>query len=100
MGKSCTANVANRLKNEELRAANKRQKRQQNQRRATIGTGGTFTISEGQDRIHDSQMEEQIQAEAREAEAREYVKRPRKRAAPKCRICESLEHNARNCPRR
>ena len=86
--------------NEELRAANKRQKRQQNQRRTTIGTGGTFAISEGQDRIHDLQIEEQIQGEVREAEAREYAERPQKRAAPRCSICESLVHNARTCPRR
>lgn len=86
--------------NEELRAANKRQKRQQNQRRVAIGTGGTFTISEGQDRIHELQIEEQIQAEVREGEAREYIERPRKRAAPRCSICESLKHNARTCPRR
>lgn len=86
--------------NSALREANKRRTRQRKQRRTTIASGGTLTISEGQDRVHESELADQIEVEVREADLREDRIRPRKRAAPRCSLCESLTHNARTCPRR
>ena len=81
----------------ELRAANKRQTRQRNQRRTTIVERGTLSISEGQDRVTEGQLEEQIQDEVRIAEARAGLSQPKTRAAPRCSLYKSLEHNAKTC---
>ena len=86
--------------NKELRAANKRQTRQQNQHRTTIADRGTLNISEGQDRIVESQLEKQIEDDMRIAEARVGPNRPKTRAASRCSLYKSLEHTARTCTRR
>ena len=86
--------------NKELRAANKRQTRQRNQRRTTIADGGTLSISEGQNRVTEGQLEEQIQDEVRIVKARAGPSQPKTRAAPRCSLCKSLDHNAKTCTRR
>ena len=81
----------------ELRAANKRQTRQRNQRRTTIADGGTLSISEGQNRVTEGKLEEQIQDKMRITEARAGPSQPKTRAAPRCSLYKSLEHNAKTC---
>ena len=84
----------------ELRAINKRQTRQQNQHRTTIADRDTLSIGEGQDRVTEGQLEEQIQDEVRIAEMRASPSQPKIRAAPRCSLCKSLEHNTKTYTRR
>ena len=87
-------------KNEELQAVNKQQTRQQNQYRTTIADRDTISINKGQDRIAEGQLEEQIQNEVRIVKARAGPSQPKTRAAPRCSLYKSLEHNAKTCTRR
>ena len=87
-------------KNKELRATNKQQTRQQNQYHTTIADRDTISISKGQDRIAEGQLEEQIQNEVRIVKARAGSNQPKTCAAPRCSLCKSLEHNAKTCTRR
>ena len=87
-------------KNKELRAINKRQTRQQNQHRITIIDRDTLSINKGQNRVIKGQLEEQIQDKVRIVEARAGPSQPKTRAAPRCSLCKSLDHNAKTCTRR
>jgi hypothetical protein len=77
--------------NRQLRAANQRQKRKREKERSCIAKGGVLTAKEGLEyvqRAHE-RLEAVVKASGLE---------PRKRAPPRCSVCESLEHNARICP--
>ena len=100
--------------NSRLRAENTRQKQRRQNRRAFIQTGGSMTIGEG---VATSEHQK-----ARKAKAPKPPKAPkaqearvedqggeetaveavepivRKRAPPKCSLCNSTEHTARTCP--
>ena len=86
--------------NKALRAENTRQKRKRAQRRITIAEGGILTIQEGQEKIYGRELEEQIQDEVEQAQIYTMPAGARTRAAPRCSLCDSLEHNARTCPKR
>jgi len=100
--------------NSRLRAENARQKRKRQQRRAFIQTGGSITIGEG---VATSERQKAPKAKAPKApkapkaqEARVEARggeettaeasepTARKRAPPKCSMCNSTEHTARSCP--
>ena len=85
--------------NTALRAANTRRKQQQKTRRKVIANGGTLTIGEGLNKLDMSQSQQQSLDDAQMAEEQVEALRPKKRAAPKCSLCGSLEHNARTCPK-
>lgn len=99
--KGCKMAIQNaailQAENIELRAANSRRKPK---KRKAIANGGTFTISEGLDKLNKPQSRLQAQVIVHEAQAAGEALVPKKRAAPKCSLCSSLKHNARTCLKR
>ena len=96
--------------NSRLRAENTRQKQRRQHRRAFIQTGGSMTIGEGVatsehqktpktkapkvPKAQEARVEDQ-EAEVTAVEAVE--PNVRKRAPPRCSLCNSTEHTARTC---
>ena len=89
-----------KAENAALRAANGRKKRQQATKRKAIAKDGILTIDEGLQMLENLQSQQQAQVEAQVNRTEPEAPVRKKRAAPKCSLCESLEHNARTCPRR
>jgi len=100
--------------NSRLRAENTRQKQRRQHRRAFIQTGGSMTIEEGvatserqkapkakvpkapkAPKAQEARVEDQG-GEVTAVEAAEPT--VRKRAPPRCSLCNSTEHTARTCP--
>jgi hypothetical protein len=79
--------------NKRLQAENQRQIRKRAQKKSYLAKGGILTGAEAQSLI------EQEQFSRTEAEVRDRGE-VRQRAPPKCSLCQSLEHNARKCPKR
>lgn len=81
--------------NEKLRAENARQKKKKAQKRTYIARGGILTVADGLGLI---EQRETGQIELEE-EMQLFTSAPYQRAPPRCSLCNSLEHNARTCPR-
>jgi hypothetical protein len=79
--------------NRELRAANEKQKRKRERRRAYIGQENALTIKEEVNRVQRANEEERGGVEVSKEQ-------PRKRAAPRCSVCNILGHTARTCSQR
>jgi hypothetical protein len=82
--------------NRELRAANEKQKRKRKRRRTYIGQEEALTIEEGIDRVRRANKGERGVMEVEEISENQ----PRKRAAPRCSVCNILGHTARTCSQR
>jgi hypothetical protein len=65
------------VENAALRVENQRQKRKRAVRRTRIQTGGTLTISEGQDRVHEHELEQQIHVEVQQGGSRTIESEPK-----------------------
>jgi hypothetical protein len=79
--------------NEKLCMENQRQKKKRAKKRKYIAKGGVLSGAERASRA------QAVQEGAAEGAAAGPAER-RQRALPRCSLCESLEHNARTCPRR
>jgi hypothetical protein len=79
--------------NKELRAANEKQKRKRGKGRTYIGQEDVLTVEEGINRVRRANKEERGRAEVSEEQ-------PRKRAAPRCSVCNIVGHTARTCSQR
>lgn len=76
--------------NEALRVANGIQKQKRAKTRASVSQGGVLTVQQGLDLVvQHNQMESVVEAPV--------AVQPRKKAAPRCSACSSLEHTARTC---
>jgi hypothetical protein len=75
-------------------------KRKRAKRRTIVANGGILTVREGQDKVYEREINEQIQNEARGESSRMIDSQSTTRAQSKCSLCESLEHNARTCAKR
>ncbi|EAQ88446.1 hypothetical protein CHGG_05065 [Chaetomium globosum CBS 148.51] len=88
--------------NSRLRAENTRQKQRRQHRRPFIQTGGSMTIGEGvatseHQKVPKAQ-EARVEDQEAEVTAVEAVEpNVRKRAPPRCSLCNSTEHTARTC---
>ena len=83
-----------------LRTENQRQKRKRAQRRRTVATGGTLSVQNGQDRLVNSEVQEQLEDEIRVAEILNSTNQQngrRKKAPSRCSKCGSFQHTARVC---
>ena len=83
-----------------LRTENQRQKRKRAQRRRTVATGGTLSVQNGQDRLVDKEVQEQLEDEIRVAEITHSASQQngrRKKAPSRCSKCGSFQHTARVC---
>ena len=83
-----------------LRTENQRQKRKRAQRRQTVATGGTLSVQNGQDRLVNRKVQEQLEDEIRIAEISHSASQQngrRKKAPSRCSKCGSFEHTARAC---
>jgi hypothetical protein len=83
-----------------LRVKNARQKRKRAVRHTRIQTSNTLTINEGQNRVYERQIEEQIQVEAQQGVSHMIDLEAKTRASQTCSLYRSLEHTARTCIRR
>jgi hypothetical protein len=79
--------------NSELRAANAKQKRKRETKRAYISQGEGLTVEEGMNRVQRAAEEERELVEQADS-------RPRKRAVQQCSVCGILGHTARTCSQR
>lgn len=79
--------------NNNLRAANQKQKRKREQRRVYIGSENTLTVEEGMERAKKAKVR-------REEVVSTQLSGTQTRAPSKCSMCLSLEHTARTCPKR
>jgi hypothetical protein len=79
--------------NKELRAANEKQKRKQGRGRTYIGQEDALTIKKGMNRVR--MMNEGGREMVEDSE-----RQPRKRAAPRCSVCNIIGHTARTCSQR
>ena len=83
-----------------LRTENQRQKRKRAQRRQTVASGGTLSVQNGQDRLVNNEVQEQLEDEIRVAKVMDLASQPngrRKKAPSRCSKCGSFEHTARAC---
>ena len=86
--------------NATLRAENQRQKRKRAQRRTTIRTRGSMSIQDGQDKVIQREVQEQIETEVRSYKTSYLASQPdssRTRAPSRCSKCGSFEHTSRSC---
>jgi hypothetical protein len=88
------------VENTALRVENQRQKRKRAVRRTRVQTGGTLTISQGQDQIFEREVEQQIQAEVQQSTIRTIGSESKKRAVRTCSVCGLTDHTARTCSKR
>jgi hypothetical protein len=77
--------------NNELRLANAKQKKKRSQPNAYLAHQGILSMEQGQQEFERLAAYEQETQQPRQ---------PKPRAAPRCSVCRSLEHNARVCPER
>lgn len=84
----------------DLRAMGARQKRKQETPRSYIATGGVLTAEEGQDRIERASSGRKRVKKAATNDGNGVAIQPSGRAAPRCSVCGSLDHNARVCTMR
>jgi hypothetical protein len=59
-----------------------------------------LTVSEGQDRVYERELEQQIHVEVQQGSSRTIESEPKTRALRTCSLCGSLTYNARTCSRR
>jgi hypothetical protein len=76
-----------------LRIKNHHQKRKKLKKRSYITKGGILTGAEAQVLIENEGVRRTEVVENEPTQVRQ-------RALPKCSLCQSLEHNARTCPKR
>jgi hypothetical protein len=80
-----------------LRTENQRQKRKRAQRRQSVATGGTLSVQNGQDRLVNNEVQEQLEDEIRVANMANSTSQQngsRKKAPSRCSKCGSFQHTA------
>jgi hypothetical protein len=88
------------VENGALRTENQRQKRKRAQRRRTVRITEPMSVQAVQDRLVDTEVQQQVEVEVRRAEIPKptsQVEERRQRAPRRCSKCNSFEHTARTC---